>query len=210
MHTSAFKTDERVEAVYFTRDCLVVGLLDTRTISVPLSWYPKLLKATQKERAHWVICGGGYGIHWPDLDEDLSTEGLLRGALAPSVVKLKRPIKKSIPRLDPHNILHTNHTQLSSKNKEPYSKSAVLSELFGFQDLFVHHEILEPGKRASAPHRHTLREEMVFVLEGNPTAQVGDQTLQLKPGDFIGFPPSFEALHFIENRTGKECRFLVI
>lgn len=94
MHTSGFKTDERVETVYFTRDSLVVDLLDGRTISVPLNWYPKLLKATQKERAQWVICGGGYGIHWPDLDEDLSTEGLLRGAPAPNRVQLKRPIKK--------------------------------------------------------------------------------------------------------------------
>ncbi|HEY4255184.1 MAG TPA: DUF2442 domain-containing protein [Chlamydiales bacterium] len=71
--------DERVEAVYFTRDSLVVDLLDGRTISVPLDWYPKLLKASQKERSHWEICGGGFGIHWPDIDEDLSTAGLLRG-----------------------------------------------------------------------------------------------------------------------------------
>ena len=80
----ALKTDERVEAVYFTRDSLVVDLFDGRTISVPLTWYPKLLKATSKQRANWTVSGGGYGIHWPDIDEDLSTEGLLRGAPAPS------------------------------------------------------------------------------------------------------------------------------
>ena len=85
MDISAQKTDERVEAVYFTRDALVVDLKDGRTISVPLTWYPKLLKATHKERSHWEKCGGGYGIHWPDLDEDLSTEGLLRGAPAPKI-----------------------------------------------------------------------------------------------------------------------------
>ena len=78
----AQKPDERVEAVYFTRGSLVVDLKDGRTISVPLTWYPKLLKATRKQRANWEVSGGGYGIHWSDLDEDLSTEGLLRGAPA--------------------------------------------------------------------------------------------------------------------------------
>jgi hypothetical protein len=84
MSTLAHKTDERVEAVHFTRDSLVVDLMDGRSISVPLTWYPKLLKANPKQRASWEICGGGYGIHWPDIDEDLNTEGLLRGARAPS------------------------------------------------------------------------------------------------------------------------------
>lgn len=91
MGTLALKTDERVEAVYFTRDALVVDLVDGRTISVPLTWFPKLLKANQKQRSHWEICGGGYGIHWPEIDEDLSTEGLLRGAPAPDI---KTPMAK--------------------------------------------------------------------------------------------------------------------
>ncbi|MEO6162739.1 MAG: DUF2442 domain-containing protein, partial [Candidatus Binatia bacterium] len=54
------------------------------TISVPLVWYPKLFGGTQKQRPIWKVCAAGYGIHWPDLDEDLSTEGLLRGAPAAS------------------------------------------------------------------------------------------------------------------------------
>jgi hypothetical protein len=66
-----------------TDDSLVVDLADGRTISVPLVWYPRLLAATPAQRANWRIAGGGFGIHWPDLDEDLSTEGLLRGAPAP-------------------------------------------------------------------------------------------------------------------------------
>jgi hypothetical protein len=82
MSTLAPKMDERVEAVYFTRDSLVVDLRDGRSIAVPLAWYPKLLKATIKQRSSWEICGGGYGIHWPEIDEDLNTEGLLRGAPA--------------------------------------------------------------------------------------------------------------------------------
>ena len=74
---------ERVRDVRFTDDALIVDLLDGRTISVPLVWYPRLLSATPKQRAHWRAAGGGFGIHWSDVDEDLSTEGLLRGAPAP-------------------------------------------------------------------------------------------------------------------------------
>jgi hypothetical protein len=58
--------------------------MDGRTISVPLAWYPKLLHASEEQRKNWNIAGSGYGFHWPDLDEDLSTEGLLRGAPAPA------------------------------------------------------------------------------------------------------------------------------
>ena len=93
MSSFPIKTDERVEAVYFTRDSLVVDLMDGRTISVPLLWYPRLLKASIKERSHFEICGAGFGIHWPDIDEDLSTEGLLRGSPAPKASKPKRSRK---------------------------------------------------------------------------------------------------------------------
>jgi hypothetical protein len=94
MGTLALKSEGQVETVYFTRNALVVDLTDGRTISVPLHWYPKLLKASQKERYHWEICGGGYGIHWPDIDEDLSVEGLLRGAPASVQKKIKRHLKR--------------------------------------------------------------------------------------------------------------------
>ena len=75
--------DERVLGVEFTDDALSVSLRDGRIITVPLVWYPRLLNATPAQRQNWMIAGGGYGLHWPDLDEDLSTEGLLRGAPAP-------------------------------------------------------------------------------------------------------------------------------
>jgi hypothetical protein len=81
----ALTADERVAGVTFPDDSLCVTLRDGRKISVPLTWYPKLLRATPLQRANWKLAGGGYGIHWPDLDEDLSTEGLLRGATAPRV-----------------------------------------------------------------------------------------------------------------------------
>jgi len=76
-------TDERVSDVRCTDDALVVDLMDGRTISVPLAWFPRLAKGTAAQRANWQTCAGSYGIHWPDLDEDLSTAGLLRGMPAP-------------------------------------------------------------------------------------------------------------------------------
>jgi hypothetical protein len=79
----ALAADERVKEVSFSEDALSVTLMDGRTITVPLTWYPRLLNASPQQRLHWEICGGGYGIHWVDIDEDLSTEGLLRGAPAP-------------------------------------------------------------------------------------------------------------------------------
>lgn len=83
MNFSASSADERVLGVEFTDDALSVTLHDGRVISVPLVWYPRLLNATPTQRKNWKIAGGGCGIHWPDLDEDLSPEGLLRGAPAP-------------------------------------------------------------------------------------------------------------------------------
>ena len=83
MGIMATRADERVRNVSFTDDFLTVELYDGRSISVPLVWYPRLLHATVEQRAQWQISGGGYGIHWPGVDEDLSTEGILRGAPAP-------------------------------------------------------------------------------------------------------------------------------
>jgi len=74
---------EKAVNVEVSEDELKVELLDGRTITVPLAWYPRLLHATPPQRANWKIAGAGFGIHWPDIDEDLSVEGLLRGAPAP-------------------------------------------------------------------------------------------------------------------------------
>lgn len=78
--------DERVHDVRVTDDLLIVALADGRTISVPLAWYPRLRNATPSQRANWTRAGAGFGIHWPDLNEDLTTEGLLRGCPAPDAV----------------------------------------------------------------------------------------------------------------------------
>ncbi len=83
MGVLAIRADERVKDVHFTEEAISVDLMDGRIITVPLVWYPSLLNATPEQRANWEICGGGYGIHWDAIDEDLSTEGMLRGAPAP-------------------------------------------------------------------------------------------------------------------------------
>jgi Protein of unknown function (DUF2442) len=89
MSTLALAADERVAGVEITEDALGVRLMDGRVIIVPLVWYPRLLNASEDQRNNWQISGGGYGIHWPDIDEDLSTEGMLRGAPAPRQPRTK-------------------------------------------------------------------------------------------------------------------------
>jgi hypothetical protein len=74
---------QKAVRVEVSEDELTVELLDGRSIIVPLAWYPRLLHATPAQRANWKFAGAGFGIHWPDVDEDLSVEGLLRGAPAP-------------------------------------------------------------------------------------------------------------------------------
>jgi hypothetical protein len=68
-----------VEQVTVTLDAISVDLSDGRTITVPLAWYPRLMNATESERQNWRLIGKGYGIHWEELDEDISVEGLLLG-----------------------------------------------------------------------------------------------------------------------------------
>jgi Protein of unknown function (DUF2442) len=65
--------------VFVTSDTLTLDLSDGRSVSAPLSWYPRLLYGTVEERSHWRLIGQGQGVHWPDLDEDISVENLLAG-----------------------------------------------------------------------------------------------------------------------------------
>lgn len=67
------------DSVIVTKDTLSVDLSDGRTISVPLSWFPRLVHATVAERSNWRLIGKGHGVHWPDIDEDISIEGLVAG-----------------------------------------------------------------------------------------------------------------------------------
>ena len=75
-------SEARAQRVSLTEETLVVDLVDGRTITVPLTWYPRLAHGSQAERAHWRFIGEGEGIHWPDLDEAISVEGLLAGRRA--------------------------------------------------------------------------------------------------------------------------------
>lgn len=69
----------QAENVQITEDSLVVDLVDGRTVSVPIAWYPRLAHGTKAERSNWRLIGRGEGIHWPVLDEDISIESLLAG-----------------------------------------------------------------------------------------------------------------------------------
>ena len=80
MSTSVRVADARITGARVDDDVLAVDLMDGRTISAPVAWYPRLANATPQQRQAFEVAGGGYGLHWPDLDEDLSVEGLLRGA----------------------------------------------------------------------------------------------------------------------------------
>lgn len=83
MSTSEPKAGERITGVRVSDDSLSIDLLDGRSLTVPLAWYPRLLDASDAQRNNFRIVGGGFVIHWPELDEHLSSQGLLAGAPAP-------------------------------------------------------------------------------------------------------------------------------
>jgi hypothetical protein len=87
--------DERIKDVRVTNDKLVVALADGRTLSVPLVWYPRLLNASAEQRNDWQLIGDGEGVHWLQIDEDLSAAGLLRGVPAPTDRPHHPPAKES-------------------------------------------------------------------------------------------------------------------
>ncbi len=79
MSSTETKSAALITAVRCTDESLEVDLADGRTIIVPLAWYPRLWHGTAAERGRWTLTGGGRGIHWPDLDEDLAADGLIDG-----------------------------------------------------------------------------------------------------------------------------------
>ncbi len=83
MSTAANLNEVRIKSVDITDDAIVANLIDGRMISVPLAWSWRLSEATAEERTHYEIIGDGQGIHWPDIDEDISAEGMLYGTPAP-------------------------------------------------------------------------------------------------------------------------------
>ncbi len=99
MSSSHADIELRAVALEVTSEDLVVDLTDGRRLLVPLSWFPRLSNATPAQRRNWCFIGDGMGFHWPDVDEDLSVAGLLRGCPAPGGV--------AGPRDRPHET--TNH-----------------------------------------------------------------------------------------------------
>jgi hypothetical protein len=79
MRLAAKVRDVRAVEARVTKDTIIVRLDDGRTITTPLAWYPRLVHGSPQERQHFLIIGGGQGVHWPDLDEDLSIAGMLAG-----------------------------------------------------------------------------------------------------------------------------------
>jgi len=79
MNTLTIESKAAIQHVEVTEDSLVVDLTDGRTVSVPVAWYPRLMQGTPQERSHWRLIGKGEGIHWQDLDEDISVENILLG-----------------------------------------------------------------------------------------------------------------------------------
>lgn len=80
MSSSQPSVDPRAKEVLVSNDELTVVLADGRRVSTPLTWFPRLLQASAEQRSNYELLGDGVGIHWPDIDEDLSIEGLLRGS----------------------------------------------------------------------------------------------------------------------------------
>jgi hypothetical protein len=79
MNTAVILQDVKIKDIQVTEDTITANLVDGRTISVPLAWSWRLSEATPKQRAHYELIGDGQGVHWPDIDEDISAEGMLYG-----------------------------------------------------------------------------------------------------------------------------------
>jgi hypothetical protein len=79
MNTAVILQEVKIKNIQITEDTITAQLVDGRTISVPLAWSWRLSEATPKQRAHYEIIGDGQGVHWPDIDEDISAEGMLYG-----------------------------------------------------------------------------------------------------------------------------------
>lgn len=101
------------------------------------------------------------------------------------------------------------HEELKSKSGTGYSMSAVL-DAAGTKDLFIHHEIVPPGRSTSAPHLHQLVDEFVFVIKGKITAIEGDKSEILSVGDCAWFLAGTNQLHYLKNDSSEVAEILVV
>ena len=90
MHTlTEIEVVTLARSVRFEHDRMIVTPTDGREVSVPIVWYPRLAQATPEQRTHWQLIGDGEGIHWPEVDEDLPTAGILLGLRPPASLSPK-------------------------------------------------------------------------------------------------------------------------
>jgi Protein of unknown function (DUF2442) len=93
--STAVSANPRIARITVTDEVITAELLDGRAISVPLVWSWRLSEATPEQRSHYELIGDGLGVHWPDVDEDISVDGMLHGAPAPRpkkrIASTKRP-----------------------------------------------------------------------------------------------------------------------
>jgi uncharacterized cupin superfamily protein len=102
------------------------------------------------------------------------------------------------------------HEQLRSDAGVPYSLSAVLSDHFALKDLFVHHEIIPPGRQSSGTHFHSRREEVMFVVRGNVIARCDGRDVALEPGDIVAFGTGRQGAHHLRNESDSDAHVLVV
>ena len=95
--STAVSTETRIVRVDVSDETITAHLVDGRVISVPLAWSWRLSEATPAQRANWQLIGDGHGVHWPDVDEDISGEGMLTGSLAPRPTHKVGALKSTKP-----------------------------------------------------------------------------------------------------------------
>ena len=125
MNTSGPEIREAlIQNIRVSDEALVADLADGRTITAPLAWFPRLAHGTPDERSHWRVIGGGEGIHWPDLDEDLSVESLLAGRRSRDTQESLRgwfERRRSLPMLPPEVILDRWAKERGSRHESGFS-----------------------------------------------------------------------------------------
>src|SRR5437899_10062885 len=109
--STAVSVESRIDRVDVTDDTITAHLVDGRTISVPLAWSWRLSDATPAQRANWQLVGDGHGVHWPDIDEDISAEGMLNG------IPARRPGRSAARRSVPANKALQPTSRAQHKNK---------------------------------------------------------------------------------------------
>lgn len=183
MGTLALAADERVADVRITNDELSVRLRDGRTICVPLVWYPRLLNATEEQRRRWQIVGAGYGIHWKEIDEDLSSEGLLRGAPAPYRSRVRESGAGKLQSV----------SQLGSRDSEDADDKGILDHLIegeeAASELVKVLSVIESETDAFAGklNKHTSNIEHLAGGQKKPTARDFKRLVLLAAADMNTF-----------------------